>query len=54
MQLVNHDKDTDVFEFNKEGDLFYLVLDGIVEVWQPDPEHKLRYQEVTNEISIKE
>jgi hypothetical protein len=43
-------KDTDVFEYNTEGDLFYIILGGVVEVWVPDPEKTARFSMVESQI----
>jgi hypothetical protein len=33
MHLEFGTMDTDVFQIDSEGDLFYLILDGVIEVW---------------------
>lgn len=36
MSLEHVKPSTDIFDIGDEGDLFYLILDGIVEVWVPE------------------
>lgn len=33
MELACGSKETDIFEIDSEGDLFYLILEGVIEVW---------------------
>ena len=39
-----------VFEIGSEGDLFYFILDGAVEIRIPDQERKNDYQICLNSI----
>jgi len=39
-----------VFEYKTEGDLFYIILEGVVEVWVPDPNLTTKFNFVESQI----
>lgn len=52
MQLETVDAEVDLFEYGTEGDLYYMILEGIVEVWLPDPSQISTMSRVASELSV--
>ena len=52
MQMESHKKGVDVIEYGKTGDLFYMILDGSVEVWQPDQTKIKTYSDVVSQVDM--
>ena len=50
MELLELRQGERVFEYGTEGDLFYLVLKGAVEVRIPDPNQKAGFQSTVSQI----
>ena len=51
MQLELHPEGKDVIEFEAPGSLFYLILEGSVEVWVPEEGMLQTLHEVNQEIN---
>ena len=41
-----------MFEIGSQGDLFYLILDGVIEITIPDPNCSSAYHEVNKQIDL--
>ena len=50
MELLELEQGSTVFRYGTEGDLFYLILKGAVEVMIPDPNQKSGFQSIVSQI----
>jgi len=50
MEYMECKKGRVVFEIGSQGDLFYLILDGVIEITIPDPNLTHAFHEINNNI----
>jgi len=54
MEFLECDEGKIIFEIGSQGDLFYLILDGVVEITIPDPNFTLAFHEINKKIQLVE
>ena len=52
MEFLECEKEKVVFEIGSEGDLFYLILDGVIEITIPDPNSTQAFNEINKKILL--
>lgn len=56
MKFLEAKENTDIIRHNQEGDLFYIIIDGVCEVLIPDPDRRSdvteKMKEIDNRIEI--
>jgi hypothetical protein len=52
MEFLECEKEKVVFEIGSQGDLFYLILDGVIEITIPDPNSTQAFNEINKKILL--
>lgn len=54
LEIMKEFDKTEVFRYGSEGDLFYLILDGVVEIQIPDPKRQQDFLQCGKDIETSE